>query len=172
MSEHLTGDAGEIFASACKLGAEGIISKLGDGKYSPGRGGSWLKLKCDQEQEFVIGGFTLPSNGIHGVGALILGYYREDKLIYAGRTGTGFTQKTHGMLRDKLDKLRQSKSPFEKLPQGVSRGVIWVKPELGGAGRILDVDRGQSRPAGCVQGPARRQARQDRAARRAGNRRG
>ncbi len=129
ISEHLTGDAGEIFASACKLGAEGIISKLGDGKYSPGRGGSWLKLKCAQEQEFVIGGFTLPSNGIHGVGALILGYYRDKKLIYAGRTGTGFTQKTHGMLRDKLDMLRQAKSPFDKLPQGVSRGVIWVKPE-------------------------------------------
>ena len=130
MSEHLTGDAGEIFSSACKLGAEGIISKLGDGKYCPGRGGNWLKLKCYQEQEFVIGGFTLPSNGIHGVGALILGYYRGGKLIYAGRTGTGFTQKTHRMLRDKLDKLRHAKTPFEKVPEGVSRGVTWVKPEL------------------------------------------
>jgi bifunctional non-homologous end joining protein LigD len=129
-SEHLTGDTGEIFAKACKLGAEGIISKLGDGKYSSGRGGNWLKLKCYLEQEFVIGGFTLPSNDIHGVGALILGYYRKGKLIYAGRTGTGFTQKTHGMLRDRLDKLRQTKTSFEKLPQGVSRGVIWVKPEL------------------------------------------
>ena len=130
ISEHLIGDAGEIFSNACKLGAEGIISKLGDGKYCPGRGGNWLKLKCYQEQEFVIGGFTLPSNEIHGVGALILGYYRDGKLIYAGRTGTGFTQKTHRMIRDKLDKLRQPKSPFEKLPAGVSRGVIWVKPEL------------------------------------------
>ena len=130
MSEHLTGDAGEMFANACKLGAEGIISKLADGKYCPGRGGNWLKLKCYQEQEFVIGGFTLPSNETHGVGALILGYYRSGKLIYAGRTGTGFTQKTHRMLRDKLDKLRQAKASFEKLPEGVSRGVIWVKPEL------------------------------------------
>jgi bifunctional non-homologous end joining protein LigD len=130
ISEHLVGDAGEIFSNACKLGAEGIISKLGDGKYCPGRGGNWLKLKCNQEQEFVIGGFTLPSNDIHGVGALILGYYHDDKLIYAGRTGTGFTQKTHGMLRDKLDKLHRASSPFEKLPVGVSRGVIWVKPEL------------------------------------------
>ena len=130
MSEHLTGDAGEIFSNACKLGAEGIISKLAEGKYCSGRGGNWLKLKCYQEQEFVIGGFTLPSNETHGVGALILGYYRNGKLIYAGRTGTGFTQKTHRMMRDKLDKLRQGKTPFEKLPQGVSRGVIWVKPEL------------------------------------------
>lgn len=130
LSDHLTGDAGEIFSNACKLGAEGIISKLADGKYSSGRGGDWLKLKCYQEQEFVIGGFTLPSNETHGVGALILGYYRGGKLIYAGRTGTGFTQKTHGMLRDKLDKLRQAKTSFEKLPDGVSRGVIWVKPQL------------------------------------------
>jgi bifunctional non-homologous end joining protein LigD len=60
LSEHLIGTAGEIFSNACKLGAEGIISKLGDGKYCPGRGGNWLKLKCYQEQEFVIGGFTLP----------------------------------------------------------------------------------------------------------------
>ena len=130
ISDHLTGNAGEIFANACKLRAEGIISKLGEGKYCPGRGGNWLKLKCCQEQEFVIGGFTLPSNGIHGVGALMLGYYRDGNLIYAGRTGTGFTQKIHRMLRDKLDKLRQSKPPFAKLPEGVSRGVIWVKPEL------------------------------------------
>ncbi len=130
MSEHLTGDAGEIFSNACKLGAEGIISKLADGKYSSGRGGDWLKLKCYQEQEFVIGGFTLPSNETYGVGALILGYYRAGKLIYAGRTGTGFTQKTHRIIRDKLNKLRQTKTPFEELPQGVSRGVIWVKPEL------------------------------------------
>ena len=130
ISDHLTGDAGQIFAHACKLGAEGIISKLGEGKYCPGRGGNWLKLKCSKGQEFVVGGFTLPSNDIHGVGALLLGQYDDDKLIYAGRTGTGFTQKTHRLLRDKLDKLRQTKTPFDKLPEGVSRGVIWVKPEM------------------------------------------
>jgi bifunctional non-homologous end joining protein LigD len=130
LSEDIAGDAGAIFRNACKLGAEGIISKLADGKYAPGRGSSWLKLKCYQEQEFVIGGFTLPSNGTHGVGALILGYNRDGNLIYAGRTGTGFTQKTHGLLRDRLDKLRRSTSPFASMPQGVSRGVIWVKPEL------------------------------------------
>jgi bifunctional non-homologous end joining protein LigD len=130
LSEDIAGDAGAIFRNACKLGAEGIISKLADGKYASGRGSSWLKLKCYQEQEFVIGGFTLPANGTHGVGALILGYNRGGKLIYAGRTGTGFTQKTHGLLRDRLDQLRREKSPFESVPQAVRRGVIWVKPEL------------------------------------------
>src|ERR1700760_3911578 len=109
----------------CKSGPRGIISKLGDGKYSPGRSGSWLKLKCAQEQEFVIGGFTLPSNGIHGVGALILGYYRDKKLIYAGRTGTGFTQKLHKLMRDKLDALKIAAMPFEKPPAEARRGAHW-----------------------------------------------
>ncbi len=130
LSEDIVGDAGAIFRNACKLGAEGIISKLADGMYASGRGSSWLKLKCYREQEFVVGGFTLPSNGTQGVGALILGYYRDGKLIYAGRTGTGFTQKTHRLLRDRLEDLRRATSRFQSLPQGVSRGVVWVKPEL------------------------------------------
>ncbi|HEY1986385.1 MAG TPA: DNA ligase D [Terracidiphilus sp.] len=129
-SEHIEGDANEIFHHACKLGSEGIVSKLASDRYASGRSGSWLKLKCYQEQEFVIGGFTLPSNGTHGVGALLLGYYRAGKLTYAGRTGTGFTQKTHRMLRDRLDKLKRSTIAFEDVPSGQGRGVHWVKPEL------------------------------------------
>ncbi|HKF49485.1 MAG TPA: DNA ligase D [Terracidiphilus sp.] len=78
----------------------------------------------------VIGGFTLPTNGIHGVGALLLGYYRDRKLIYAGKTGTGFTQKTHRLMRDRLDKLRTARTPFAMLPMGIGRDAIWVRPEL------------------------------------------
>jgi bifunctional non-homologous end joining protein LigD len=129
-SEHIEGGGGEVFKRACELHAEGIISKRAASKYSSGRGGDWLKLKCVHEQEFVIGGFTLPSNGSHGVGALLLGYYEGGKLIYAGRTGTGFTQKTHRVLRDQLDELRQKTSPFEKLPVDARRGAIWVQPRL------------------------------------------
>jgi bifunctional non-homologous end joining protein LigD len=130
LSEHLETSGEAIFRKACELGAEGIISKRANGKYSSGRGASWLKLKCIHTQEFVIGGFTLPSNGIHGVGALLLGYYEGQKLKYAGRTGTGFTQKTHKSLRDQLDKLRQSANPFDNPPAEARRGVIPVKPEL------------------------------------------
>jgi bifunctional non-homologous end joining protein LigD len=98
-----------------------------------------VKLKCVHEQEFVIGGFTLPSNGTHGIGALLLGYYENaeakskkstQKLIYAGRTGTGFTQKTHRILRDQLEALRQSSVPFDAPPAEARRGALWVKPEL------------------------------------------
>jgi bifunctional non-homologous end joining protein LigD len=129
-SEHIEGGGGEVFKRACELHAEGIISKRAASEYASGRSGDWLKLKCVHEQEFVIGGFTLPSNGSHGVGALLLGYYDGGKLIYAGRTGTGFTQKTHRVLRDQLDELRQKTSPFGTLPADARRGAIWVQPKL------------------------------------------
>jgi bifunctional non-homologous end joining protein LigD len=130
LSEHIETSGEVFFKKACELHVEGIISKRAASKYSSGRGGDWLKLKCVHEQEFVIGGFTLPSNGTHGVGALLLGYYDAKKLIYAGRTGTGFTQKTHRVLRDQLDELRQSGMPFEKLPADARKGAVWVKPQL------------------------------------------
>ncbi len=133
-SEHLDTDAAAIFQHACDLHAEGILSKRADSKYVSGRTSTWLKLKCIREQEFVIGGFTLPAkghDGIHGVGALLLGYYNEARdFIYAGRTGTGFTQKTHRLMRDHLEKLRASKSPFLNPPAEARRDAIWVKPTL------------------------------------------
>ena len=134
ISEHLDTDAAAIFKQACNLEAEGIISKRADSKYASGRSASWLKLKCIREQEFVIGGFTLPAKGhfgIHGVGALLLGYYDADqKLVYAGRTGTGFTQKTHRRMRDLLEGLRDPRSPFLNPPAEARRDAIWVKPIL------------------------------------------
>ncbi len=128
--EHVDTSGDVVFRKACELGAEGIISKRAASKYVSGRGGDWLKLKCVREQEFAIGGFTLPSNGSHGVGALLLGYYEGKKLIYAGRTGTGFTQKTHQVLRDQLEKLRRATSAFVQVPAEAMRGAIWVRPEL------------------------------------------
>lgn len=129
-SEHIQGDAAQIFHKACALGSEGIVSKRIDSPYASARSASWIKAKCYREQELVIGGFTLPANGTHGVGALLLGYYDGRKLIYAGRTGTGFTQKTHRALRDRLEKLRRTKTPFAQLPRAAAKGAIWVKPEL------------------------------------------
>ena len=130
LSEHFDGDGSQIFRKACGLGAEGIISKSASAPYTSTRGNTWLKAKCFLEQEFVVGGFTEPSNGSHGIGALIVGYYDNGKLRYAGRSGTGFTQKSQQTIRKQLDKLVQSSTPFTDLPRGVSRGVHWVKPEL------------------------------------------
>jgi bifunctional non-homologous end joining protein LigD len=133
-SEHIQSDGAKIFHKACELRAEGIISKRADAKYISGRTSDWLKIKCIREQEFVIGGFTLPSKGhagIHGIGALLLGYYSDaGELLYAGRTGTGFTQKTHAVLRTQLEKLRRPATPFTSAPGEARKGAIWVAPEL------------------------------------------
>ena len=129
-SEAISGDGIVIFEKACELGAEGIVSKLASAKYSSGRNSAWLKLKCHLEQEFVIGGFTLPSKGTQGVGALLLGTYEKGKLRYAGRAGTGFTEASHRSLRARLEKLAAKASPFQDVPRDQQRGAIWVKPEL------------------------------------------
>lgn len=130
LSEHVMGQGSEIFEKACELGAEGVISKRGDGAYTSGRSRDWWKLKCHLEQEFVIGGYTLPSNGTHGIGALLLGYYDGGKLIYAGRTGTGFTRSSHQRIRDQLEAIPRSTSPFAKITQIARRGAHWVQPQL------------------------------------------
>ncbi len=130
MSEHLVTSGKTMFLKACELHAEGIVSKRASSSYTSGRNGDWLKVKCIHDQEFVIGGFTLPSNGTHGIGALLLGYYEGKKLVYAGRTGTGFTQKTHASMRDQLQALRQTACAFETLPAGAKTGAVWVKPKL------------------------------------------
>ncbi len=129
-SGHLESDGEVIFRKACELHAEGIVSKRANSPYHSGRGGDWLKLKCVHQQEFVIGGFTELANKSHGVGALMLGYYEDGKLIYVGRTGTGFTQKTHRILRDQMDNLRQHVTPFDNPPAEARNGAIWVKPSL------------------------------------------
>jgi bifunctional non-homologous end joining protein LigD len=129
-SDHIRGEGTEMFHNACRLGAEGVVSKLAEGKYCSGRSKEWLKSKCVHQQEFVVGGFTLPSDKGPGIGALLLGYYSEGKLIYAGRTGTGFTQQSRRHLRKELDKMRSSKPAFVDVPRADSRDAIWVEPRL------------------------------------------
>ena len=127
-SSHIRANGGAMFRKACEMGAEGIVSKLARGTYQGGRSRSWLKSKCVMQQEFVVGGFTELSNGSHGIGSLLLGVYQGKTLIYAGRTGTGFTRKTHELLRDRLDALRQAKTPFQDPPAEAKNGALWVKP--------------------------------------------
>ena len=128
--QHIATEGGPVLKEACRMGAEGIVSKRGDGAYTSGRSKAWLKVKCDRRQEFVIGGFTKPSNGTDGIGALLLGYYEGKKLIYAGRTGTGFTQVTSHTLRRQLEKIRQTKTAFAEVPAAMAREALWVQPEL------------------------------------------
>ena len=128
-SEHIGTHGGEIFEKACKLGAEGIVSKKASAAYVSGRSGSWLKIKCVRQQEFVIGGFTPPSRTGVGIGALLLGYYRDGKLVYAGRTGTGFTQKARQQMRKRLEEIREPRPAFSSVPPDGARDARWVQPK-------------------------------------------
>ena len=129
--QHIETEGAPIFAEACRLGAEGIVSKRSDSVYTSGRTKSWLKIKCDRRQEFVVGGFTKPANGTDGIGALLLGYYDDKKkLIYAGRTGTGFTQANSRKLRKQLEEMRQDEMPFAAVPGTAGKSALWVRPEL------------------------------------------
>ena len=135
-SEHLETNGPAMFKKACELHAEGIVSKRSQAPYNGSRNGDWLKSKCLHEQEFVIGGYTLPGKGKTGgpgLGALLLGYYDGDpkhggRLIYAGRSGTGFTQKFAVLLRKRLEPAEVAQSPFHDPSAEARRGAIWVRP--------------------------------------------
>ena len=107
-----------------------MIAKRADSRYSATRSRDWLKFKCEQGQELVIGGFTEPRGSRTEFGALLLGYFDHGRLRYAGKVGTGFD---HVMLRDLGERLRASRrsaSPFADAAEIRERGVTWVQPEL------------------------------------------
>ncbi|HWA98059.1 MAG TPA: DNA ligase D [Pirellulales bacterium] len=134
-SEHIDGAGGAFFQQACKAGLEGIISKRRDRPYTPGRGYDWLKVKCVRREEFVIGGYTSPAGKRTGFGALLLGYHDpRGKLMYAGKVGTGFDERTLKDLLGKLQALARDDSPFENLRRAVgpARSAHWVEPRLVG----------------------------------------
>jgi len=128
-SDNFEGDPGDMLDAACRMKLEGIIGKRLDAPYVSARAGSWIKLKCQNRQEFVIGGFTDPKGSRSGLGSLLLGVHDADgKLRYTGNVGTGFDTDMLDALRKQLDALRTDTTPFEPLPRGV-RGH-WVKPKL------------------------------------------
>ena len=132
LSEHLVEhDGPTILEHTCRLGLEGIVSKRGDLPYKAGRGDHWLKSKCMLRQEFVIVGY-IPSTVAPGtVGALLLGYYKDGKLHYAGRVGTGYSGAESRALRDALEKISASKPALvNALPAGAEKGVRWGTPQL------------------------------------------
>lgn len=119
------------FREACAKGWEGLIAKRADGPYIHGRSSNWLKLKCSFEQELVIGGFTPPGGSRTRFGALLVGYYEDGELRFAGKVGTGFNQRTLDELGDRLEALEVPDSPFER-GSGLPRDARWVRPELVG----------------------------------------
>ena len=131
-SAALTGSGARLRAEACKQGLEGIIGKRADSVYRHERTRDWIKLKCRQRQEFVIGGYSPPAGTRQGLGALLLGVHEKDGgLRYVGRVGTGFDAATLTSLERRLSRLTTDAAPFSSPPTGrLARGVHWVKPVL------------------------------------------
>ena len=135
-ADHQEGRGPEFFAAAGGMGLEGIVSKRRDAPYRAGRGPAWTKSKCLGREEFVVVGFSDPAGGRTGFGALLLGYHTpkgklaKGKLVYAGRVGTGFSDKLLARLHARLEKLER-KAATVKLPADLSaRDVHWVEPKL------------------------------------------
>ena len=104
-----------MIAKSCSMGLEGIVSKLANSPYHPGRQESWLKAKCLKRQEFVIIGYTAARKGSRAIGALHLGYNDKGRMKYAGKVGTGFSMKDAQDLYDRLAKLHH-RCPSHRRP--------------------------------------------------------
>jgi bifunctional non-homologous end joining protein LigD len=129
-SDHTAGSGAEFFAEACRIGAEGVISKRIDAPYRAGRAITWLKSKCSARQEFVVVGFTPARGSRVGLGALLLGVYDDDgALHYCGKVGTGFSDSALSELRAVLAKRERAK-PTVSDPSSADREARWVKPDL------------------------------------------
>ena len=130
--DHVVGNGPAVFAEARRMGLEGIVAKRADAAYQPGRGPGWLKIKVTARQELAVGGFTPPKGKRTGVGALLLGHYDETGAFhYAGKVGTGFTDRVAVELRRRLDPLRRDSCPFSPPPEAlIRRDAVWVEPAL------------------------------------------
>ena len=129
-SDHVEGNGPKFLQQACDFGIEGIVSKLADSPYESTRSHNWQKVKCLKRQEFVIAGYTLSDKGLP-FSSLVLGVYEKGKLIYAGRVGTGFSNKLRADLKKTLDRIARPVKPFETIPKDPDlRRAIWTEPKL------------------------------------------
>lgn len=130
LSEAFDAAPRDLLASSARIGFEGIVGKLKGSPYVSRRSADWIKLKNQQRQEFVIGGYTAPKGSRSGFGALLLGVHDEDtgELRYCGNVGTGFDANRLADIKARLDKLATETCPFEPPPGGVK--AQWVAPTL------------------------------------------
>ena len=126
-TQHRNRRGKEWLAEVCRKGWEGLIAKRADSAYVETRSRDWQKFKCSAGQELVIGGFTEPKGSRVGFGALLLGYYEDGRLRYAGKVGTGFDDDLLEALRDRLDALEAADTPFD---DDVDGDAHFVEPSL------------------------------------------
>ena len=131
-SDHLVGEAIEMYRRACAMGLEGIVCKRANSPYRPGRSSAWLKVKCHNREEFVVLGWTPPQGHRRGLGSLHVGYYDPSgDLHYAGGVGTGFNARELSVLRGRLGRIPRTGS-HRVLYAGdpLDRTIQWVQPEV------------------------------------------
>jgi bifunctional non-homologous end joining protein LigD len=130
LSEAFDASPRDLLASSARLGFEGVVGKRKGSPYVSRRSPDWIKLKNQQRQEFVIGGYTAPKGSRAGFGALLLGVHDEatGKLRYCGNVGTGFDANRLADIKARLDKLETDDCPFTPRPAGVK--AKWVEPTL------------------------------------------
>jgi bifunctional non-homologous end joining protein LigD len=159
-SDHVRGQGPKFFAQACKLDLEGVVSKRAAAPYCSRRTEDWLKVKCLNRQEFVIGGWMASDKPGRELRSLPLGYYDRGKPIFAGKAGTGFGLAAVRELADRLRKIERPDPPFVSVPQEYQRGARWAEPKLVAevAFTTWTADHLLRHP--CFEGLACRQARQ------------
>ena len=128
ITDQVTGDGEALLAAACRDGWEGLIAKRLGTPYVSTRSRDWLKLKCNREQELVIGGWTAPKGSRERLGAILVGYWEDDRLRYAGKVGSGFDAAALARLGDALERLERPDPPFAA--DGLPRAARWAEPEL------------------------------------------
>ncbi len=133
-TSHRHGDGELLLDEACRKGWEGVMAKRASSPYRHARSSDWLKLKCVNRQELVVGGYTEPRGTRIGFGALLVGHFDGASLRYAGKVGTGFDGPTLKRLARLLEARERETSPFssEDAPELPEAGVHWVRPDLVG----------------------------------------
>lgn len=140
--EHVVGDGRRIFDSCCEMGLEGIVSKRTDGPYRSGRNGDWTKSKCSNADPFVVAGYAPSQTGADLVGSLVLGFYDDGGLVYAGRVGSGFSLSEAHAMHCGFEAIRRSTPPFAQgLTRQQCKDVVWLAPVLIAQVRYRSVTR-------------------------------
>jgi bifunctional non-homologous end joining protein LigD len=131
-SKHVEDDGARVLEHACELSLEGIVSKREDAPYRSGRSETFVKSKCANAQELVVGGYSPSSVLPKAIGALVVGYYDHGRLVYAGRIGTGYSQAVARDLLKRLHPLEIDQPPFDQIPrvEARRRDVRWVEPRM------------------------------------------
>ena len=129
-ADHVTRGVDEFYRQACVADLEGIVCKRAASRYIEGRGRDWVKVKCRQSQELVVGGFTEGAGSRAARGSVLVGTYDGGRLVYAGRVGSGFDEATVASLRARLDSLERPTPPFDPAPHITGHVVHWSEPRV------------------------------------------